>query len=47
MIAPNLGAYFYKEILRFIEDNYGDTELSLMVELYTHWYDALKNVQQK
>lgn len=32
-------------ILRFVEDNYGDSELSLVVELYSHWYDALMNVK--
>ena len=28
-------------ILHFVEENYSDTGLPLVVELYTHWYDAL------
>lgn len=32
-------------ILRFVEDNYGDSKLSLTVELYSHWYDALEAVK--
>ena len=32
-------------ILRFVEDNYGGSKLSLTVELYSHWYDALEAVK--
>ena len=28
-------------ILHFVEEKYSDTGLPLVVELYTHWYDAL------
>ena len=31
-------------ILHFVQDNYGDTGLPLVVELYTHWYDALTSL---
>lgn len=32
-------------ILQFVEENYSDTEVSLTVELYSHWYDALKAIK--
>ena len=35
---------FKEPILHFVEENYGDSELPLVVELYSHWYDALKTL---
>jgi len=35
----------YKEpIEKYIEKNYSDSEVGLTVELYSHWYEALKNI---
>ncbi|MBO7718079.1 hypothetical protein J6S37_01110 [Candidatus Saccharibacteria bacterium] len=33
---------YEKPILKYIEDHYSDTGMPMVVELYSHWYDALK-----
>ena len=35
---------YEKPILKYINDNYGDTEMPTIVELYSHWYDALTEI---
>ena len=32
-------------ILHFVEEKYGNTNLPLVVELYSHWYDALTSIR--
>lgn len=36
-----------KSILSYIKTNYSNTDCSPTIELYTHWYDALKEVTKK
>lgn len=35
---------YEKPILRYISDNYSDTGMREMLELYAHWYEALEEV---
>ena len=35
---------YEKPILKYINDNYGDTNIPTIVELYSHWYDALTEI---
>ena len=42
-VRPELKA----PILHFVEENYSNTEVPLVVELYSHWYDALTDRQIK
>jgi len=38
---------YEKPILEYIDKNYSDTGMPKIVELYSHWYDALKDIVDK